>query len=92
MTCLLSFDVEKEVRVKESGQLGIIRILIGIPYRVAWVSLIPGAIEHFDYMRMRTENGIESETVNMFEVTDLEVVPDGTIRRERLRELKEWGG
>jgi hypothetical protein len=68
------FEVDKKVKVKKTSQLGIIKLLIGVPYRVAWVALIPGAQANYDYVRLYTKNGIETETLNMFEVDDLEIL------------------
>ena len=68
------FEINKRVRVRKTGQSGFIRLLIGIPYRVAWVALIPGADSHYNYVRLYTKNGIETETLNSFEISKLEVL------------------
>lgn len=70
----MELEIEREVRVKSTGQKGILRLLIGVPYRKAWVSLYPGADAGYQYVTLRTENGFELETLNEFDADDLEVI------------------
>lgn len=59
------------VKVKNTNQKGILRLLFGYPPRKALVSLFPGADSGYQYVTMLTENGIELEALNEFDFVDI---------------------
>lgn len=62
------------VKVKETGQLGKIIILVGAPPREAYVELYPGAGADYVYFTMWEEgiDGVELRTLNHFLLDELE--------------------
>lgn len=62
------------VKVKETGQLGKIVILVGAPAREAYVDLYPGAGANYVYFTMWEEEvgTVQVRAINLFSLDELE--------------------
>ena len=74
-------EIGNLVVVKETGQVGYVRLLEGEPPRRVYVELTPGADGGYIYMRMRVsatytdgKPGIETLTLNVYNANQVELV------------------
>lgn len=70
-------EVEDLVKVKATGQRGIVRLLEGAPVRKAYVDLTPGADSNYIYMRIVVETGVdkfgpETLALNVYDIDEIE--------------------
>ena len=67
-------EVYDHVKVKETGELGTVIILVGAPSREAYVELHSGAGANYIYFEMWDEcaERVQLRTLNLFSLNELE--------------------
>ena len=78
-------EIGDRVRVKADGSTGTVRILEGVPHRIAYVDVEPGALGGYVYMRMCVQSWThnrgpnfnpETLALNPYDIDKLEVIDD----------------
>jgi len=67
-------EVYDYVKIKETGELGTIIILVGAPTREVYVELHDGAGANYVYFTMWDENAerVQIRTLNLYSIDELE--------------------
>jgi len=77
------------IKVKKTGALGKIILILGLPAREVYADMYPGAEPGYEYLTMwDEEEGSVVVALNRYSIDEVEVIPESEINNRKVNNVK----